>query len=156
MRFGSDELQNELKSAIKAINQRAERARLTAAYKKADLLFASAKAKEDYLKAAEAFDGIGDFEDAKQRAADIEKQNRARARANAIQAGANAMKEKLPLIKKVALVVVPVLVVAILAAAILPRIDFSKPKDNGDSVEGMTSAATIPATSGTVTSLERK
>ena len=245
LRFGSAQLQEELKSATKAINERAERKRLSIAYKKAASLFTGAKAKEDYLAAAEAFDAIGDFEDAKERAkacrekydevyygglytaavaamgyakseedfvkagkafdkikdykdsaklsaecvtkaeytrknaiyteaiacmtgskvqnykkaiskfekirdfkdserkiewcnqkieqineailaADIAKQNRAQARAEALQAGASAIKEKLPLIKKIALVVVPVLVIAIVASLVLPKISFKK------------------------------
>lgn len=77
-------------------------------------------------------------------AANVEKQNRARARADAIHAGAEAIREKLPLIKKVAYVVVPVLIVAILATAILPKIDFSRPKDKGSSMDS--APTTVPAT----------
>ena len=259
LRFGDEKLQNELKDANRAIRQRNERTKLLAAYKAAEKLFTSARAKEDYLKAAAAFDAIADFEDSREKAqacrekhdevhfgglyagavalmnhakseedflnagkafekikdyqdseklardcvekasytrkneiylaavalmtgnkvsnykkaltqfekipgfkdadmkveacherieqinaavlaAGVEKQNRAAARAA-------ALKEKLPLIKKVALIVVPVLIVAILAAIILPTIDFSKPEPQGDVIVQSKPATSAPATS---------
>lgn len=259
LRFGDERLQNELKDANRAIRQRNERAKLLAAYKAAEKLFTSARVKEDYLKAAAAFDAIADFEDSREKAqacrekhdevhygglyagavalmnhakseedflnagkafekikdyqdseklardcvekasyarkneiylaaialmtgnkvsnykkaltqfekipgfkdadmkvevcherigqinaavlaAGVEKQNRAAARAA-------ALKEKLPLIKKVALIVVPVLIVAILAAIILPTIDFSKPEKQDDVVMQSKPATSTPATS---------
>ena len=259
LRFGDEQLQNELKDANKAIRQRNERAQLAALYKAAEVKMTSAKVKEDYLRAAEEFDAIGDFEDARQKAqacrekyneahfgglyagavalmnhakseedflkagkafeeikgykdaekmaqdcvekasythknaiylaavalmtgnkvsnykkalaqfekipgfkdadmkvevcnekivqinaavlaAGVEKQNRAAVRAAALKA-------KLPLIKKVALVVVPVLIIAILAAIILPTIDFSKPEKQDDVILESKPTTSVPTTS---------
>ncbi|MBE6976557.1 MAG: TIR domain-containing protein [Ruminococcaceae bacterium] len=68
------------------------------------------------------------------RASDLEKQNRAEARAEALKA-------KLPLIKKVAFVVVPLLIIAILAAILLPKL--IAPSGSDISVE---SSPTVPST----------
>ena len=96
----------------------------------------------NYKKAIVEFEKIKGFKDADQkieycnkkieqineaiRTAGFEKQAKAQERAEVLRERADAFKEKLPLIKKISLIVVPVLVIAIVAVTVLPKIDWNQ------------------------------
>lgn len=130
----------------------------TAIYNTAVALMTGNKAR-NYKKAIVELEKIRGFKDTDQkieycnnkieqineaiRVAGFEKQNRANLRAD-------ALREKLPLIKKIALVVVPILVVAIVVTTVLPKIEWGK----GDVAEisSTESAQSIEETSSEVSS----
>ncbi len=74
VRFGDAALREELETAIHTIQNKAERDRLLAAYRKAEAQYAAARTREDFLAAAVAFEALNGFEDAATRASTCREQ----------------------------------------------------------------------------------
>ena len=140
-----------------ACEKKADIAGKDAVYATALALMVGNKAK-NYKQAIVAFEKIPGWKDSAQKiefcnnkiaeinagiaAATIEKQQRAEARKESI-------KEKIPMVKKISLIVAPVLVLAIIVTTLVPKIDFSQfiPKDNDVSTESRPNTSTLPETS---------
>ncbi|MBR6694720.1 MAG: leucine-rich repeat protein [Clostridia bacterium] len=118
---------------------------------------------KNYQTARTEFEKLGDFKDAPakgalcaQRIAEIEagitaaalerqkraeeRERRAAERERRAAERSQALAEASPRIKKIAMIVVPILVLAILAAIIIPKIDFSKPASDNTADTGSTDA----------------